>query len=64
VVIKDLSESQHVLGGIKPLLLVLPVMMLAHGVKVLIIEVVQEPVTCPLTEFSEATARAVRMSPI
>lgn len=47
VLIKVLNESQHVVGGNKPLL-VLPVMMLAHGVKLLIIEVVQgELICCP-----------------
>ena len=64
VFMKDLSESQHVLGGFKPLLLVLPVMTLAHGVKLFIIEVVQEVLTCPVTEFTELTARAVRITPI
>ena len=38
--IKDSSESQHVADGVKPLLM-LPVMKLAQGVIVLIIEVVQ-----------------------
>ena len=66
VVVKDLSESQHVLGGTKPLLLlVLPVMMLAHGVKVLIMEVVHELLSCALTQFAEATMRAIRiMTPV
>lgn len=44
VLIKDLNESQQVLGGTKPLL-VLPVMMFAHGVKLLIIDVVQDVLT-------------------
>lgn len=44
VLIKDLNESQHVLVGTKPLL-VLPVMILAHGVKLLIIAVVQDVLT-------------------
>ena len=36
MLIKDLNESQQVVDGIKPLL-VLPVMMLAQGVNVLLI---------------------------
>lgn len=53
VVIKDRNESQHVADGVKPLLM-LPVMKLAQGVIVLIIEVVQGVViTCAVTKFSE-----------
>lgn len=46
VLIKDLNESQQVFDGITPLL-VLPVMKLAHGVKLLITEVVQGVLICP-----------------
>lgn len=56
VLIKDLNESQHVVDGTKPLL-VLPVIILAHGVKLFIIEVVHDELTCPLTKFSEVTKR-------
>lgn len=56
VLIKDLNESQHVVDGTKPLL-VLPVIILAHGVKLFIIEVVHDELTCPWTKFSEVTKR-------
>lgn len=56
VFIKDLNESQHVDGGAKPLL-VLPVIMFAHGVKVLIKAVVQGVLICPWTNFTEVTIR-------
>jgi len=39
-------------------------MMLVHGVKLLIIEVVQKVLTCPVTEFIEPTMRVVRITPI
>ena len=53
MVIKDRNESQHVADGVKPLLM-LPVMKLAQGVIVLIIEVMQGVViTCAVTKFSE-----------
>ena len=56
LIIKDLNESQHVADGANPLL-ELPVMKLAHGVKVLIIDVVHGVVICPLTKFNEAVIR-------
>lgn len=54
VLINDSNESQQLADGVKPLL-VLPVMKLAHGVKVLvIIEVVQGVlICCPINNFSE-----------
>lgn len=54
VLIKDLNDSQQVLDGTKPLL-VLPVIMLAQGVKVLLIieDVHDDELTCPLIKFNE-----------
>jgi hypothetical protein len=53
VFIKDLNESQHVVDGTKPLL-VLPVMMLAQGVNVLlIIEDVHDELICPLIKLND-----------
>ena len=48
---KDLNDSQHVLDGTPPLLLVLPVIKFAHGVKLVIIDVVHGVLICPFTEF-------------
>lgn len=45
---KDLNDSQHVLDGTAPLL-VLPVIKFAHGVKLLIIDVVHGVLICPVT---------------
>lgn len=54
VLIKDLNDSQQVLDGTKPLL-VLPVIMLAQGVKVLLIieDVHDDELICPLIKFNE-----------
>ena len=57
VLISDLNDSQHEVDGVVPLL-VLPVMMLAHDVKLLIIEVVHGVLICPLARFIEITIRA------
>lgn len=66
VLIKDTNESQHVLdGAVKPImLLVLPVMRLAHGVKLLIIEVVHGVLICPVTNFTEVIKRVIDITAI
>jgi len=64
LLIKDLNESQQVIDGTKPLL-VLPVMMLAQGVNVLlIIEDVHDEVIWPLTKFIEEIIRAASINVI
>jgi hypothetical protein len=64
VFIKDLNESQHVVDGTKPLL-VLPVMILAQGVNVLlIIEDVHDELICPLIKHNEEIIRAASINVI
>lgn len=60
---KDLNDSQHVLDGVAPLL-VLPVIKFAHGVKLLIIEVVQGVLICAFTELTNITVKAADITVI
>lgn len=58
VLVSDLSELQQPAVGADPLP-VLPVMKFKHGVKLLIIEVVQGVLICALAEMTEIASRVV-----
>ena len=57
--VSDLSELQQPVVGEDPLPPVLPVMKFKHGVKLLIIEVVQGVLICALAEMTEIASRVV-----